>query len=68
MNERELALRNLTYRLFVELGRAPSAAETAAVAGESVAAVLSGWRALHAWPGENALVLYGREDSIASMR
>ena len=27
-----------------------------------------GWRVLHAWPGEDALVLYGREDSTGSIR
>ena len=29
MNESDLGLRNLTYRLFVEIGRAPSAHEVA---------------------------------------
>jgi hypothetical protein len=44
----DVALRNATYRLFVALGRAPSAAEVAADVGVSQADVLDGWRRLHA--------------------
>ena len=54
MNERDLELRNLTYRLFVELGRAPSADEAAEAAGLQRAEVEEGWRRLH---DEHALVL-----------
>jgi Alkylmercury lyase len=43
----ELELRNLTYGLFVELGRAPDAAEAAVEAGMSVEDVEAGWRRLH---------------------
>jgi hypothetical protein len=43
----ELELRNATYGLFVELGRAPVAAEAAAKAGMSVEDVKAGWRRLH---------------------
>jgi hypothetical protein len=50
----DLALRNLTYRLFVDLGRAPTAAEAAAAAGTSIADILEGWDSLH---GQHALVL-----------
>jgi hypothetical protein len=54
VNERDLELRNLTYRLFVELGRAPSADEAAEAAGLQRAEVEEGWRRLH---DEHALVL-----------
>ena len=54
MDDRDLELRNLTYRLFVELGRAPSADEAAAAAGLTRAEVAEGWRRLH---DEHALVL-----------
>ncbi|MFP5371575.1 MAG: organomercurial lyase [Actinomycetes bacterium] len=50
----DVALRNETYRLFVALGRAPSAAEVAAAAGSGPADVLAGWRRLH---DAHALVL-----------
>jgi hypothetical protein len=50
----ELELRNVTYGLFVELGRAPVAAEVAVEAGMSVEDVEAGWRRLHA---AHALVL-----------
>ena len=51
MDERDLDLRNLTYRRFVELGRAP-APEEVGPRGE----VLDGWRRLH---DAHALVLDG---------
>jgi hypothetical protein len=54
MNEDDLALRNLTYARFAELGRAPTAAEIAALAGRDRAEVIAGWERLHA---EHALVL-----------
>jgi Alkylmercury lyase len=50
----DLELRNLTYRLFVELGRAPSAGEVATAAGLPRAEIEEGWRRLH---DEHALVL-----------
>jgi hypothetical protein len=50
----DLALRNATYRRFVELGRAPTPLEVAAASGHDVDAVLAGWRRLHA---AHALVL-----------
>ena len=50
MDEADRRLRNLTYRRFVELGRAPTASEIAA-ADPAVAlhadSVLAGWRRLH---------------------
>lgn len=49
-----LALRRLTYAMFVELGRAPAASEVAARAGLPLSAVESGWRELH---DQHALVL-----------
>jgi hypothetical protein len=54
MNEDDLTLRNLTYAVFVELGRAPTAAEIAAVAGHDRAEVIAAWQRLHA---EHAIVL-----------
>jgi hypothetical protein len=54
VDEADVALRNATYRLFVALGRAPSAAEVAGRTGRSPDAVLAGWRRLH---DAHALVL-----------
>src|ERR1700719_738026 len=54
MDSRLLDIRNLTYQMFVELGRAPAAAEVALAAGLSHAEVESAWRELHR---EHALVL-----------
>lgn len=47
MDDGDLRLRNLTYRRFVELGRAPKAAELAEVLGAPIEAVQAGWRRLH---------------------
>jgi hypothetical protein len=52
----DIALRNATYRRFVELGRAPTPRETAEVAGVGEEAVRDGWRRLH---DAHALVLDG---------
>jgi Alkylmercury lyase len=57
----DLALRQATYRLFVELGRAPSATEVADGHGVPVDAVVSGWRRLH---DAHALVLHPVTDEI----
>jgi hypothetical protein len=55
VDDRDIELRNLTYRLFVELGHAPTADEAARAWGESALAnVEAGWRRLHA---AHALVL-----------
>jgi hypothetical protein len=54
VDERDLALRALTYGLFVELGRAPTADEAAEAAMSSVAEVTRGWQRLHE---EHAIVL-----------
>jgi Alkylmercury lyase len=54
MDDDDLVLRNLTYARFVELGRAPTAAEVAAPGGRNEADVMAGWERLHA---EHALVL-----------
>ncbi|HZG36501.1 MAG TPA: organomercurial lyase [Gaiellaceae bacterium] len=54
MEERDLRLRNLTYGLFVELGRAPAAVEVAERAGEPTSEVEAAWRRLH---DAHALVL-----------
>jgi len=54
MDEDDRRLRNTTYRLFVELGRAPSASEAADAELSTPAAVVEGWRRLH---DAHALVL-----------
>ncbi len=54
MNEDDCGLRNLTYAKFVDFGRAPAAAEIAAIAGRGRAEVIAGWERLH---GEHALVV-----------
>ena len=54
MDDPDLAVRNATYALFVELGRAPSTAEVAARAGRTDADVRAAWTRLH---DEHALVL-----------
>jgi Alkylmercury lyase len=61
VDDRDLELRNLTYRLFVELGRAPSADEAAEGAGLARTEVDEGWRRLH---DEHALVLNARTAEI----
>ena len=47
MRQDDLELRNRTYGLFVKLGRAPSAAETAHATATSPEDVRAGWRRLH---------------------
>lgn len=59
MDTADLDLRNATYRRFVELGRAPSAAEMAAATGKSQQAVRESWRRLH---DDHALVLDGSDE------
>jgi hypothetical protein len=54
MNEDDRALRNVTYARFVELGRAPTAAEVADAVGRDLPEVIAGWSRLHS---EHALVL-----------
>ncbi len=54
MDPADLRLRRMTYALFVTLGRAPTAAETAVQAGTDEASVQEGWRRLH---DADALVL-----------
>ena len=50
----DLELRNRTYGLFVELGRAPTSAEVALATGRAEEDVRAGWRRLH---DAHALVL-----------
>ena len=54
MDPQDIALRNQTYRMFVELGRAPSAEEVGISTGSPSAYVRAGWRRLH---DAHALVL-----------
>jgi hypothetical protein len=50
----DLALRNVTYGLFVELGRAPTLSEVAERVASTADAVRVGWRRLH---DQHAIVL-----------
>ena len=54
MTGADLRLRNLTYGLFAELGRAPAAGEVAEAAGLAAEEVRAGWQRLH---DAHALVL-----------
>jgi hypothetical protein len=54
MDERELRVRASTYRLFVDLGRAPTVKEVAEDAGLGTHETMTSWRVLH---DEHALVL-----------
>ena len=54
MDAADIELRNVTYRLLVEQGRAPTADEVGAAAGVTVDQVARGWHRLH---DEHALVL-----------
>jgi hypothetical protein len=54
MDPRLVDLRRITYRTFVELGRAPSAEEVAGLTEQTADEVQAGWRELH---GAHALVL-----------
>ena len=61
MDEGDVALRNLTYRLFVEFGRAPTVDDVAVAAGSSAAVVRSGWARLHE---AHALVLQSGQTEL----
>ena len=61
MHDRDVQLRNLTYGLFADLGRGPTAAEVASAASSSVDDVLAGWMRLH---DSHALVLNGAGSEI----
>ena len=54
MTPEDLTLRRTTYQMFVDLGRAPTAAEVAVTVTQTPDEVLAGWRRLH---DEHALVL-----------
>jgi hypothetical protein len=47
MDPADLAIRNATYRRFVELGRGPTIDEVATAAGQGSEAVAAAWRRLH---------------------
>ena len=55
MDDGDVALRNRTYGLFVELGRAPSLEEAASAAGLTMDEAAAGWQRLH---DAHALVLH----------
>ncbi|MGH2946834.1 MAG: organomercurial lyase [Solirubrobacteraceae bacterium] len=56
MDVADIELRKVTYRLFVEQGRAPTADEVGGAVGATVDEVERGWRRLH---DAHALVLNG---------
>jgi len=47
VDQADIELRNATYRLFVELGRAPTLEEVGASVGAPASEVEEGWRRLH---------------------
>jgi hypothetical protein len=61
MDDDDVALRNVTYRQFVELGHAPTVHDTAAATGVTSDDVWSGWQRLH---DEHALVLQSHTREI----
>jgi hypothetical protein len=61
MDDADLGLRNLTYALFVELGRSPSADEVTERAGASREDVLAVWRRLDE---QHAIVLDAGGESL----
>jgi hypothetical protein len=54
LDQGDIELRNLTYRLLVEFGRVPTAAEVGRAAGSPTPEIHAGWRRLH---DAHALVL-----------
>jgi hypothetical protein len=58
MTPEDLLVRNATYRLFAERGRAPTIDEVAVATGEGSDAVRAAWRRLH---DGHALVLDGND-------
>ena len=61
IDESDIALRNTTYRLFVDLGRAPTAADVADDLATTPALVVEGWHRLH---DAHALVLNANTDEL----
>jgi Alkylmercury lyase len=61
MEEGDLRLRNVTYGLFVEQGRAPTVEDVTRATGKTTEEVLAGWRRLH---DHHALVLDGTRTEI----
>lgn len=61
MDDFDIALRNTTYELFVEFGRAPTTDDTAVRAGMTSADVALGWQRLH---DAHALVLYPETNEL----
>jgi hypothetical protein len=55
VDEGDRSIRNATYHLFVELGRAPTSAEVAVAEGSTAELVQAAWHRLH---DEHALVLH----------
>ncbi|MEP6660027.1 MAG: organomercurial lyase [Acidimicrobiales bacterium] len=55
MDERDVAVRNVTYHLFVDRGRAPTNADVATAAGASADEIRASWRRLH---DAHAIVLH----------
>ena len=57
----DLAVRNATYRLFVDLGRAPTAGEVGAETARRTPEVLDAWRRLH---DAHAIVLDASDERL----
>lgn len=72
MDDADLAIRNLTYAQFVELGRAPTAEETAATAHLPTTDVQSAWcrlqdaHALVLFPGSGEIHMANPFSSVAT--
>jgi hypothetical protein len=61
VDDHDRAVRNATYRLFVELGRAPTPGDVAAATATPASHVVDSWRRLH---DAHALVLHAGRDEI----
>ena len=61
MDRGDVDLRNVTYKLFPELGRAPTAEDVARAAGSTTWEVETGWHRLHE---QHALVLDADTNSL----
>jgi hypothetical protein len=55
MDQRDIDIRNRTYRLFIQLGRAPEPEDVASASGLTAGEIAKSWRRLH---DAHALVLH----------
>jgi hypothetical protein len=61
MNDADIELRNMTYQMFADLGRAPRSAEVAVKRAGNAVDTVAGWRRLH---DAHALVLHADTGEI----